>query len=144
MKKFLSVVFLSLLFMSVSMQHCLAQGNLQFNQVKYFQMTVSQVGSSACSESSQVITVPAGKVWKIEMATSSAYFSASNSTSFNNGGSINLDGKIIFNAASASNSTQLPFWIPAGSYTLSLKSNFISNGYVFIGSVSAIEFNIVP
>ncbi|WP_396140785.1 hypothetical protein [Flavobacterium sp.] len=40
-----------------------AQGNLQFNQV------ITKSGYLGCGSSSNVLTVPSGKVWKIEYYT---------------------------------------------------------------------------
>ncbi len=42
-----------------------AQGNLQFNQV------ITKSGYLTCGSSSDVLTVPSGKVWKLEYYTNS-------------------------------------------------------------------------
>ncbi len=120
-----------------------AQGNLQFNQVKYFQLLLTQLSSSAFDQTTQVVTVPANKVWKIEAASATYYSPTSGSAVF--GGKICIDGHVLFDYANTPGGfNTLPFWLPAGTYTLALKSNTTSSTYYFNGAVSVIEFNVVP
>ncbi len=125
-----------------------AQGNLQFNAVKYFTFSVTQPNSVVHAEQITNITVPANKVWKIESANSSYIVPAANYASIVNGGRILIDGRVIWEAYSSSSTIfytpTLPMWLPAGSYTLSMRTSATSNGYQYVGSVTAIEFNIVP
>jgi len=119
-----------------------AQGNLQFNQVKYFQFNCTQSGGSVFTESLQTVTVPAGKVWKIESANCGSYSPTTNSLIYSSGGRVLLDSRLIVDVSS--NTGFLPFWIPAGTYTIGIRSMSLTNGVQFLGSMSAIEFNIVP
>lgn len=128
-----------------------AQGNLQFNAVKFYELSVTQVGSTTATESTVSITVPVGKVWKIESAVSNSYDPATGSStlSSNRAGMILINGKIIFQSSMNLNYPYfsqpiLPMWLPAGTYTLSIKSSFLTNGAEYLGAFSAIEFNVVP
>lgn len=121
-----------------------AQGNLQFNAVKYIQMSVTQSGTTVFTETSQVVTVPANKVWKIEMiATTATNNGSANSSSGSNSGMVILDDRILYNSNST-NQPAVPFWLPAGTYTLSFLSNTLSNGHNAYSTVSVLEFNVVP
>ena len=127
-----------------------AQGNLQFNAVKFYELSVTQVGSATATESTVSITVPAGKVWKIESAVSNSYDPVTLGSTLvsNRAGVILINGKVIFQASMNLNLPYfsqpiLPMWLPAGTYTLSIKSSFLSNGNEYVGAVSAIEFNVV-
>jgi len=134
MKKLYFILFILL------NQLALAQGNLQFNQVKLV---------------TALETVPAGKVWKIE---SVIYNIAEGSTTYQTGnyGNCNTNdynsAAIIVagtptkvgqgtsplaysNGAYVHSYTILPIWLPAGT-TLS--------GGICLNKISVIEFNITP
>ena len=94
-----------------------AQSNLQFNQVLIVDAT--SLGTP--------VTVPTGKVWKIEsvaLSANSAYFQI-------NWGGINYF--VLNNSGSYAN---LPFWLPSGASV-----SFVGS---VNGKVSVIEFNVVP
>ncbi len=130
-----------------------AQGNLQFNQVIYRELSFT-ITASIVNPSTQIsITVPAGKVWKIEAAYTGARVHSS-SSSFGSGygyysdGILSLNDRVIRYGGS-DNPTLLPIWLPEGTYTLTYSktctpcySNSVPS--VYNGSISAIEFNIVP
>jgi hypothetical protein len=143
MKKLILVAFTFLSFFVGN-----AQGNLQFNAVKYFPMTVTQVGSAVYTESAQTITVPVGKVWKIESCGANFYNATTNGSVISTYAKIILDNKVLFETYSGSGSAfipaMLPLWLPSGTYTLALRSNYLVNGTLFYGFASAIEFNVVP
>ncbi len=99
-----------------------AQGNLQFNQV---------ITSAFASGNVTPVTVPAGKVWKLENCMlntpSNGYtYMLYNGTYYN-----------LRQQASSSQVANFPFWLSAGS-TVTFGSG--SAG----GIISIIEFNIVP
>ncbi len=142
MKKIVSITLLVAILSFVFTTRSLAQGNLQFNQVKYMQFSVTQVGTSSYTDATVNITVPANKVWKIETLTSSTYISSNNLLTFSNGGRIAIDNRLLFDANS--NVQVMPHWLPPGTYTLSIRSTTLTNGTPFYGSLSAIEFNVVP
>ena len=114
-----------LLFVAGFSQQVFAQGNLQFNQV----INYTLVGGTA-----QSFTVPAGKVWKIEAVS---------------GENTNTPLVWLRNPAnqpvatfyvSSSNHSPIPYWLSSG-YT----GNFyLTNSSTYRGSVSIIEFNVVP
>lgn len=131
----LIIVVLSLF----SLDSIMAQGNLQFNQVKLV---------------SSLETVPAGKVWKIESVIYNIPQTASGYQTTNGGCSyvyyestaIEIAGiptkvgqgtqpAAYSNLAYTHSYTMLPVWIPAGT-TLS--------GGTCLNKISIIEFNIVP
>ncbi|MDX2001886.1 MAG: hypothetical protein SFW35_05625 [Chitinophagales bacterium] len=130
-----------------------AQGELQFNQVKFIELSLSYTTSVVHPKTFQTITVPAGKVWKIESAIASNkdYVNPTDYQIFY-GGILTLNDKTIYNGASSGFlvGNVLPIWLPAGTYTLmlSLSCNTCSSGSypatTVVGSISAIEFNIVP
>ena len=101
-----------------------AQGNLQFNQVIMYDMA----GSAA-----QAITIPAGKVWKIESVGNSGvtnpaiYLRNAAAQPF-----------CFLGYATSTYAAQLPFWLPSG-----FTGSFL-NGNASRGCVSIIEFNVVP
>lgn len=122
-RRFLFLVLI--LFAAGFSQQAFAQGNLQFNQV----INYTLVGGTA-----QSFTVPAGKVWKIE-AVAMDY---TNTPNIHMRTPANQIVASFFTSSSYNN--PLPYWLPSG-YT----GNFyLSNSGTYRGSVSIIEFNVVP
>lgn len=123
MKKILNLVIVTTLFVLLG-QQTQAQGNLQFNQVVYFDIT---------SGGTQNIAVPAGKVWKIESTgcggTNTPHLYLRNSSVQNIG--------YLGSPASTSNSA-LPYWLPSG-FTGSLYNPAAARS-----TISIIEFNVNP
>ena len=103
------ILIIACLFLSINL---FSQGNLQFSQVLLF---------SADTYGNQ-LTVPTGKVWKIE-----SYITTGSGLS------------LIFNNVIYGANAVFPFWVPSGT-TFSIKSSG-SSGTVM---VSIIEFNVVP
>lgn len=99
-----------------------AQGNLQFNQVILYDMA---------SGGTQAITVPAGKVWKIE--TASTYNGSSAGISLRNAAAQPIGTLSTTTAAS-----NYPLWLPSG-FSGSLFNNAAGRS-----CVSIIEFNVIP
>lgn len=94
-----------------------AQGNLQFNQV--LSLDANSAGNP--------VTVPAGKVWKIE----SVAFSSNNAYFQIKWGGVNYF--VLNNTTPYAN---LPYWLPSNE-SVSLVANVNAK-------VSIIEFNVVP
>jgi hypothetical protein len=117
--KFLVIfAFLFLFFTSTK-----AQGNLQFNQV---------ITSAFASGNVTPVTVPAGKVWKLENcmlnSTGNSYtYMLYNGTYYN-----------LRQQGSSSQVANFPFWLSAGS-TVTFGAGGAAGGVI-----SIIEFNIVP
>jgi hypothetical protein len=125
---------------------CLAQGNLQFNQVKIISNTDAPQ------------TVPAGKVWKIESVFANehdvypAATSGVNQSFFSSCGIASMfyyyygrylainNIPLSFGVhGNGEQMTQLPIWVPAGAtICMCTNSTYCARGY------SAIEFNVVP
>jgi hypothetical protein len=94
------------------------QGNLQFNQVLLLN----------ASYPATYLTVPEGKVWKIENAVT-------NSTGGNT--FILLDGGTYYLTNVSAPYLNLPYWLPAETYVGFGVLNGLS------GKVSVLEFNVV-
>lgn len=94
-----------------------SQGNLQFNQVLILDATPA----------GNAITVPAGKVWKIEsvaLSSNNAYFQ------------IKWGATSYFILNNSSPYANLPFWLPSNE-----SASLIGSANA---KVSIIEFNVVP
>ena len=116
-------VFLILVFL-VSLNAAFAQGNLQFNQV---------INMAFTGANTTPVTVPAGKVWKIE--------SCMLNTPSNNYAYMLYNG-VYYNLRqqqSSAHNVNFPFWLSTGTSV-----TFGGNGGGTGGLLSIIEFNIVP
>lgn len=102
-----------------------AQGNLQFNQV----INYTLVGGTA-----QSFTVPTGKVWKIEAVA----VDIANTPQVYLRTPANQIVASFFSTSSYN--TPIPYWLPSG-YAGNF---FLNNSSTYRGSVSIIEFNVVP
>ncbi|CAN5290017.1 hypothetical protein BH09BAC1_BH09BAC1_02600 [soil metagenome] len=127
-----------------------AQGNLQFNQVITQSINTAFAAGSSRPGTSVTLTVPAGKVWKIESAhVSSQSSSSSNQYNISTGSStvcyIILDEAIIATFDSYAPLVGGAIWLKEGTHTLLLQGYVNSSStYKFNGLVTGIEFNIVP
>jgi hypothetical protein len=125
-----------------------SQGNLQFNQV--LRVSITGVNLASNGQHSIMVTVPAGKVWKVESSDVHTYNTATpNLIVPTNSFSVILGGSllnIIYKSAQGFLDPLLPKWYPAGSYDLTIKENngVSQNGATVVGVVSIIEFNVVP
>lgn len=109
-----SLVLIAICFVSLQLS---AQGNLQFNQV--LSLDANSAGNP--------VSVPAGKVWKIEsvaFSNNNAYFQ------------IQWGGVNYFVLNNSTPYANLPYWLPSNE-SVSLVANVNAK-------VSIIEFNIVP
>jgi hypothetical protein len=120
-----------------------AQGNLQFNQVMLLDFGPISVSSVAIF--SQSITVPSGKVWKVEHASvwreASGYRLTGDAPY-----SLYIDNICVVQqtnaATSGSKSNSFPIWLPEGTYFLKISNS--SSAMTLAASLNAIEFNIIP
>jgi len=125
-----------------------SQGNLQFNQV--INWKIPQQNSNCggcgiyCANITGTITVPNGKVWKIE---ESSYAKAFSPWSFF------IDNYLLFTfgqtaggGQASHQETNFPIWLPLGTYTFNATYyNSCQSQISFEGcSTSIIEFNIIP
>lgn len=145
-KLILSVV---ILFLAISMY---AQGNMQFNQVKRFTYsgTVSTyLGSTGDPVTLASVTVPSGKVWKIESGSIFSSYSYNGMKMYTNDMALFIDNQIISmgesvfsNTMLRNATTSLPIWLGAGTYTISYYCGN-SSASSYKAAISALEFNIV-
>ena len=138
------ILSLSIIF---SVYQLKSQGNLQFNQVLNYNLFVTSTSAGIRTQTISV-TVPTGKVWKVE------YCSASlpNST-ISVGGDfrnlkLNIDNVNCFcNNGNFLHQLVTPLWLNEGMHSLSLSFYYnysgSDNGGAY-GKVSIIEFNVVP
>jgi hypothetical protein len=103
-----------------------AQGNLQFNQVIFYDIAIS---------GTQNITVPAGKVWKIESVSMGSSGSAPSIFLRNS----SVQNIAFFSAPYNSVTASFPFWLPTG-----FTGSFANNSPSYRCCVSILEFNIIP
>ena len=121
---FRSIVIYSLFFLFGS-QESKAQGNLQFNQVVFYDFAAS---------GTQAISVPAGKVWKIETANS--YNGSNTGITLRNSA---VQSIAILSTVGTTSTSCYPFWLPTG-FTGSL----LNNAGAGRACMSIIEFNVIP
>ena len=118
------------------------QGNLQFNQVINLDYTASFVGFSKQNLGS--VTVPAGKVWKIESAT---MYRDAGTYNYSLIAEANLTfGNVLIKDSKNSsniNNTAYPIWLASGTYPITMSQNNASAS-TYVCAVSIIEFNVVP
>lgn len=119
-----------------------AQGNLQFSQVLNYNLSITGGGSVTYAKDNVTLTVPAGKVWKIESGHLSEQITSSSAQYYVPGGYLLLDGSIIAGESSNNYDPKFPIWLSPGTYTLTLQGGTNSSNYYWYGFVSIIEFNV--
>ena len=119
-----------------------AQGNLQINQVG----SISVSGNaSPFTTYTQGFTVPAGKVWKIELGSLISIDAGLKRPRTTGYVALFIDNYWIQgNYVSELESNALPLWIPEGSHILEMANQSSSTYGQMIGTVNYIEFNVVP
>jgi hypothetical protein len=137
MKKFFVFYFL------LGIVPLFAEGNLQFNQVKLIEFSCSTPMSGVnypCSPSN--ITVPVGKVWKIEQASAFVDLGQGYSTGTQSY-SLYINNSLLYSGTP--NLSITPMWLPEGIYNIKVTNQGCSpNCNTLRGSINAIEFNIIP
>ncbi len=142
MKKIILIIAIAVL----ACTRTFAQGTLQFNRV-----VDATFYGAALTLSSPVIgsvTVPAGKVWKIESASGFGGSSASPNAGFGATYSITVGDhnlNYFVNGGSYIVTNYCPVWLPAGTYQVKfVSSNNNAGSFAATTAISAIEYNIVP
>ena len=137
-------LFLSLSLLFGVLSFASAQGNLQFNQVivQDFTATISSWTTATVG----TITVPAGKVWKVEHAD--LWRQNSLRQTYDHEYSLFINNILIHRAKGSTGSgnnytDRLPVWLPAGTYSIII-SNEDSSSKDFVADINAIEFNVTP
>lgn len=139
----ISVLFATILFVFLSYTAS-AQGDLQFSQVINYNLFVQANGSVYYDTDEVTLTVPAGKVWKIESGHLSEQITNSNNQYKVPGGYLLLDGSIIAGESSNNYDPKFPIWLSPGTYTITLQGGTNSSNYAWFAFVSIIEFNVTP
>lgn len=137
-------IFSLLLFVLALNGYTNAQGNLQFNQV--IVANLNSTVSSYSTITSTTITVPAGKVWKIEHAD--VWLNNSTRQTLSGYYSLYIDNIVLHHSKGSSGTSNqfaenFPVWLPAGTYTVYI-SNEDSSTHNYVGTINAIEFNVIP
>lgn len=128
------LILIAICFISLQLS---AQGNLQFNQV----LTLSYTGSipSQSTSSLGTLTVPAGKVWKIESGSRVSivgnFFNKVSNARF-----MLDDFTVIGNSGDP---VSYPIWLNEGTYNI-YHTQSISGTNSYKWGLSIIEFNVVP
>lgn len=132
------------LILIVSANLTLAQGNLQFNQVYYWELTSGALLTGWSVVASQTVNVPIGKVVKIESIGANGFNSSTGLASSGTLCNVLLNDKYIFRQDLGVITPPLPIWLPSGTYNLKLESLSSISSMTAKAYISAIEFNIVP
>lgn len=121
-----------------------AQGVLQFNAVKNINLYITGPGSST-ADNDTVITIPQGKVWKVESAsTSENYVPGGWSPYLGDGAFVFIDNTVVY-FSDIDYRTPFPLWLKAGTHNFTLSGyQGSSSQYEWRALISAIEFNVVP
>ena len=126
-----------------------AQGNLQFNQVITQNYSISGQGANTLYNSNTSLTVPTGKVWKIE---SIIYYGNSQSDTYAPNCILMINGsKVLFEKGTSYRNdsgitlNQQPIWLKAGDQIgFSMRNTCANCSQSVDGLISIIEFNIIP
>jgi hypothetical protein len=120
-----------------------AQGNLQFNRALF-----SEIFSTQSAYQTEVtlgtVTVPQGKVWKIERASFLGNFPCGvGQTNYSQVQNVTTINNLVI--VTYEETQYFPFWLPEGTYTLksSITGGCTSYPYNVKFVYSGIEFNVV-
>ena len=134
MKKLISTAIALFAFVSIST----AQGNLQFNQV--VTGSYSAINLPYVTTVIGTVTVPTGKVWKVE-STNYTYTQGGNTWPIGNTSYIVYIGDhMAYCQSSGQPQHYLPLWLPEGTYNVYAIAWDVDVNF----SYSAIEFNVIP
>jgi hypothetical protein len=134
MKKLLFILLTTFLSSGIYSQG----NNFQFSQVLNY--SYDESSPPAHNMVSQgTLTVPANKVWKITSASSYGRRAQDGYTNYANGG-LYIDN-IEINPSAQNNSSNVPYWLSSGTYTVYLITP--ESNYHIYGTLSILEFNIV-
>lgn len=121
-----------------------AQGNLQFNNVKYYELSGPYVSGSPRYVDTFTLTVPPNKALKIENISVS--FINYDGVPINSGEAYVSINEVIV-ARSQEESANNVIWFPGGSsFSVALvsKGDITINPATVKASISALEFNVIP
>ena len=138
MKKIIFTVFVSVFFLN---QGIAQNHNLQFNQA-IFSTIQSPIANNSIILPFIIgtITVPNGKVWKIESVEAHAGGNGINSIQAH--ANIFIDDYLIYLDFDGHN--HFPIWLPEGTYSIKAVNYASPTPVIHSASYSGIEFNLVP
>lgn len=119
-----------------------SQGNLQFNQVINMSYNYNFLNTGQ-KQTVGSVTVPVGKVWKIESGSIHGEYSANNYP-YPLETSLFLGDFCVISMSSGNYGSPVnyPIWLSAGVYSVVMNVN--NNGGNLKCALSVIEFNIIP
>ncbi|MCB9232411.1 MAG: hypothetical protein H6581_12150 [Bacteroidia bacterium] len=140
MKYLFSITLLALMFVLVGFNQSQAQTSLEFNQVIYQTLQGANSASYPYLAATGSLVVPAGKVWKVEKCVVSTSV-VSGSIYIGSVGWMAIDDRQI--CTLSCDAVTGTFWLPAGTYSwqIGMTSSTVRQ---MRGTLSAIEFNVVP
>ena len=129
---------------------CYSQGNLQFNRAIAF--SNNGTVSSGTVSTFETITIPPGKVWKIESVALAGTDSSNTIFQFTAGSGsttkwlyARFNDIIAYSGDNLGNQNNLlPIWLNSGTYLFKISSAYSNSSGGVLASYSAIEFNIIP
>jgi hypothetical protein len=126
------------------------QGNLQFNQVITQNYSITGNSYNSISNSNTSLTVPSGKVWKIESIIYNGYsnsnYYAPNCFLMINGSNVLFEKGTSSSNDSGGTINKQPIWLKAGNQIgFSMRNTCNPSCLQSVeGLISIIEFNIIP
>lgn len=115
------------------------QGNLQFSKAKYIKFNKTfQANGTEYQFFDSLVTVPPGKIWKIESSGTTCVDNTT--TSYPNS---RLDGVVIASAQPGRATVNFPIWLPEGTYKFGISTIPLSGPEQILAYFSILEFNVV-
>ena len=115
------------------------QGNLQFNQV--ISVSFDLTAASSGFYSLGTLTVPAGKVWKIERTSLDQEYLGNLYPQYNGSSYAHIGDYVVWNNTTTYPQHLFPLWLAEGTYPMTCSPG---NSGTYHLAVSAIEFNVIP
>ena len=134
---------LILVFSLMSIQSFSQGGNLQFNSVLNDEVLGSVVGNNGqVGDILGTITVPAGKVWKIESTSAFKINPTADAPQNLQSAMVFVDNHWVVGVDGGGATPTFPIWLKEGPHQVKIQISDASSVVSF--SYSGIEFNVVP
>lgn len=154
MNKILLLLFLLGMSLAGSLS---AQTSLEFSQVIRFSISGASENNTSPPNKyvDTLVTIPAGKVWKLTSANANltyGYVNSSTNTMMVGYLSTDLpclfiDNELIYASSYSGGNTRAggtTIWLPAGTYRFSMRHSRGGTGYNYTATFSGLEFSVVP
>lgn len=135
MTKFITAICIVIFIASASF----GQGNLQFNQVINVSLGATTTGTGFSTLGT--ITVPAGKVWKVERTSLTQDYLGDFYPVYGSGSRAFIGEYVVWNSSSSYPQQLFPLWLSEGAYNV---TGYTGGTLTYTLAVSAIEFNVIP